>query len=162
MVEKSKIKDEKEAKKYEEKLSILAKADEIKGEQLVISSSGELKSENELKNIIASGDFEDPEKKYELYYKGLMKILKDHLPKGKYYKKARKYVYEEKNTFLTRGKRINENGKRGADSRMSYNSDCEILLSIIIEWVTNKGTMLALFNNLRDLNVSKGYGSPKL
>jgi hypothetical protein len=151
-------KSEKISKEEQEKLVILAKTDSIKGEQLVILPEG-IKTEIELKKFVL-GDIDNPERKYELYYKGIMKLLRKFLPKGKNNRKARAFVYEEKNTLLTRGKRLNEKGIRGADSRMAYVSDVEELLNIITAWVVAKGTMVELFTIIRDLNVSKGYGSP--
>lgn len=147
------------SKEEEERLLILSKADEVKGEQLVIMPDG-LKTENELKKF-ALGAVDNPERKYELYYKGIMKLLRKFLPKGASNRKARAYIYEEKNTLLTRGKRINDQGIRGGDSRMAYITDIEELLNIITAWIVSKGTMVELFNTLRDLNISKGHGSPK-
>jgi hypothetical protein len=144
----------------QEKLMMLAKADEVKGEQLVISVDGTIQTEEELKKFALAG-IDDPEKKYDLYYKGVMRLLRKHLPKGQSNKKARDYTYEEKNTYLTRGHRKNEQGIRGADSRMTYITDAEEFLDIIVKWVFEKGTMVDLFTKLRDLNVSKGYGAPK-
>lgn len=149
-------KKKKLSKSEEEKLMLLAKADEVKGEQLVILPEG-LSTENELKKF-ALGDIDDPEKKFDFYYKGIMKLMRKFLPKGKENEKARKLIYEEKNTFLTRGKRINEAGIRGADSRMAYISDIEEMLNIIAEWVASQGTMVELFNKLHELNIEKGYG----
>ena len=47
---------------------------------------------------------------------------------GKKYKAARDFIFEEKNTFLTRGHIKNKFGIRGADSRMGYKEDCEKML----------------------------------
>lgn len=143
----------------EERLSILAKADEVKGEQLVLTNDG-IKSENELKKF-ALGSVDDPERKYELYYKGIMRLLRKYLPKGKKNQKARAFIYEEKNTLLTRGHRINVAGFRGADSRMAYIQEIEDALNIITQWIVSKGTTLELYNTMRDLNEAKGYGTPK-
>lgn len=140
-----------------EKLEILAKASYIKGEQLTITGSGRVESKNELRTF-ALGSIEDPEKKFEIYYKGIQKLLKAHLPRGKENKTARDYIYEEKNTYLTRGKRINRAGIRGADGRMGYITDAEEMLTIIMEWIMSNSTMVDLYNNLRELNISKGYG----
>lgn len=145
----------------EERLKILAEADEVKGEQLQFTEEGNFESKKELKDF-ALGNIENPEKKYNVYYKGIQKLLLKHLPKGKKNEKARKYIYEEKNTFLTRGKRINDAGIRGADGRMSYMSDAEAVLKIVMDWILSNGTMVDLFNTLRDLNVEKGYGTPKI
>ena len=151
--------DSKVKQEEEEKLQILAKADDVKGEQLVITDNG-IKTENELKKF-ALGAIDNPERKYDLYYKGIMKLLRKFLPGGKFYQKARNFIYEEKNTFLTRGKRIGINGIRGGDSRMAYISDIEELLNIITAWIVSKGTMVALYNTIRDNNISKGYGTGK-
>lgn len=83
--------------------------------------------------------------------------MKKHLPKGEEYKVARDYIYEEKNTFLTRGHRKNEKGIRGADGRMAYISDINELINIITTWISNRGTMFDLYTQLRNLNRSKGY-----
>lgn len=142
----------------EEKMLMLTKADQIKGEQLILVPDG-VRLEDEIKKF-AFGNIDNPEKKYELLYKGVMKLLRAYLPKGKANKTARSYVYEEKNTFLTRGKRINQYGIRGADSRQAYVSDIEELLDIITKWIVSRGTTVELFNALRELNISKGYGDP--
>lgn len=147
------------SKEDEEKMLILSRADEVKGEQLTIGSTG-IQTENELKRF-ALGSDDNPEKKYDLYYKGIMKLLRKFLPKGKENYKARHFIYEEKNTMLTRGKRIKDNGRRGADSRMAYNTDIEEVLNIITQWVASKGTMIELYTTLRDMNIAKGYGKPK-
>jgi len=143
----------------EEKLLILSKTDDVKGEQLVITENG-IKTENELKHF-ALGAVDNPERKYELYYKGIMKLLRKFLPSGKFNRKARAFIYEEKNTFLTRGKRIGINGIRGGDSRMAYITDTEELLNVITAWIVSKGTMVELYNLIRELNISRGYGTSK-
>ena len=89
----------------------------------------------------------------------MIRVLKIYLPKGKQNKVARDYIYEEKNTYLTRGKRVNRVGIRGADGRMGYTIDAEEILKIIMDWIMFNGTMVDLYNNLSVLNVSKGYGS---
>ena len=143
-----------------EKLKMIAKADEIKGEQLAFTKEGEFVNQKELKEF-AIGNIENPEKKYDIYYKGIQKLLLKHLAKGLKNKPARKYIYEEKNTYLTRGKRINEFGIRGADGRMGYISDADEILKIVMNWILSNGTMVELFTTLRDLNISKGYETSK-
>lgn len=140
-----------------EKMELIAKADAVKGEQLLIGLEGEIHSEDELKKF-ALGDIDNPEKKYDLYYKGIHKLLLRHLPEGDSYKKAREYIYEEKNTFLTRGHRINNKGIRGADSRMGHIVDAEFILDIITKWIIQGGTMVELFTTIRDLNIERGFG----
>lgn len=148
----------KEIADEQEKLRILAQSDQVKGEQLAITPSGDVERSAELLQA-ALGNTEDPEKKYEIYYNGIQKLLRAHLPKGVQNKAARDYIYEEKNTYLTRGKRINKDGIRGADGRMSYITDADEMLKIVMAWVMENGTMVDLFNKLRDLNIEKGYGT---
>lgn len=142
-----------------ERMMLISKADEVVGEQLIIDTEGVLQTEDELKKF-ALGDIDDPERKYDIYYKGISKLLLKHLPEGKEYKKARNYIYEEKNTYLTRGHRIDEKGIRGADSRMGYIEDAEKILELITNWVIKKGSMVDLYSTIRDLNVQFGYGKP--
>ena len=148
-----------EIQKEQEKLMIIAKADEVKGEQLIIDIEGNLATEKELRDFALS-DIQDPERMYDIYYNGIQKLLAKHLPEGQLYKPARDFIFEEKNTFLTRGHRKNELGIRGADSRMGYKEDGEQMLKIIIDWILIKGDMISLFSTLRELNISKGYGKP--
>lgn len=66
--------------KEEEKLAILSEADKIKGEQLVIDIEG-LKTESEVEKLKLTA-IDDPERKYELYYKGINRLLLKFLPRG--------------------------------------------------------------------------------
>lgn len=154
-------KTDRELADEQEKLRILAQSDHVKGEQLSITSKGDVQREKELLQSVL-GTTEDPEKKYEIYYNGIQRLLRAHLPKGPQNKTARDYIYEEKNTYLTRGKRINKNGLRGGDGRMSYITDADEMLQIIMQWIMENGTMVDLFNKLRDLNITKGYGTRQI
>ncbi len=151
----------KEQKNESERLELIAKADDIKGEQLSIGLQGEILTENELRKF-ALGDIDNPEKKYDVYYNGINRLLRKHLPKGETYKKARHYIYEEKNTFLTRGHRLSKQGVRGADSRMGHLVDAEFILKMIADWIIEGGTMVKLFSNLRIQNMERGYGKPPI
>ena len=142
-----------------ERMMLISKADDVVGEQLTIDTDGILQTEDELKKF-ALGDIDDPERKYDIYYNGINKLLLKHLPEGKNYKKARDYIYEEKKTYLTRGHRINKKGIRGADSRMGYIEDAEKILELITHWIIKKGSMVDLYSILRDLNIKLGYGKP--
>jgi hypothetical protein len=147
------------------KLSILAKADQVKGEQLVFTSEGEIQSRNELKELAALGGIgpiDDPQKKYDVYYNGISKLLRQHLPKGRANQKARNLIYEEKNVLLTRGHRKDDSGKRGADGRMGYVEDAEDVFRMVMDWVLRNGSMVDLYNMFRDKNIEKGFGAPKL
>lgn len=73
-------------------------------------------------------------------------------------KQARDLIYEEKNTFLSGGHRIDEKGIRGADSRMGYVDDMHTMVNIITACITTNGGMYELYTKLRDFNIEKGYG----
>lgn len=156
-LEKLKKDHEQEAEREE----ILRKADEIKEETFDFNLDGQIELKNEIADMVLE-EIDDPEAKYNLYYKVVNRLLKKHLPKGEENKQVRDFIYEEKNTFLTRGHRKNEQGIRGADGRMSYIADINELINIITEWISSKGTIFELYTKIRDLNVSKGYGTPKM
>ncbi len=147
---------QKEQEQEAERASILMKADEIKEETFDFDMDGQIELKSELADMMLE-QIDDPEAKYELYYNVVNRLLRKHLPKGEKYKPARDFIYEEKNTFLTRGHRKNEQGIRGADGRMAYINDINDLINIITKWISNKGTMYDLYSQLRDLNKSKGY-----
>src|SRR6478609_10950577 len=100
-----------------ERLKLLQKANESKGKQLTIADTGDLKEINEIKQLIGK-DFENPEEKYQLYYKGIRNLLIQYLPKGEMYEDGRQLIYDEKNIFLNRGKKKSDgDGIRGSDGR---------------------------------------------
>lgn len=155
---KSKIQEEQKLRQNEaEREAILMKADEVKGETLEIDFEGNIEIKNELDELLLE-PIDNPEEKYALYYKVINRLLINNLPKGLEYKAARDLIYEEKNTFLTRGHRKDEKGVRGADGRMSYTGDMHEFVNIITTWIASRGTMYDLYVKLRDLNISKGYG----
>lgn len=69
---------------------------------------------------------DNPDEKYELYYKVIEKTLREKLPKGDEYKEGNAMLREEKNTFLT-GHRKGRDGIRGADSRQAFYLQCRNL-----------------------------------
>lgn len=143
-----------------ERAAILMKADEIKEETLDFSIDGQVEFKNEIANIMLE-QIDDPEEKHNLYYNVVNRLLRKHLPKGEAYKEARDLIYEEKNTFLTRGHRKDARGIRNADGRMGYIPDMAELVNIVTEWITSHGTMFELYLKLRELNEGKGYGIPQ-
>lgn len=149
---------EKERTEEMEREAILLKADEIKEETFNFNLDGQVELKNEMADLVLE-EIDNPEEKYQLYYKVINRLLMKHLPKGDAYKDARELIYEEKNTFLT-GKRKDERGIRHADGRMSYIPNMNELVNIITEWITVHGTPYDLYIRLRDLNVEKGYGAP--
>ena len=154
----SKLELEKTHAQEREREAILMKADETKEQTFDFSVDGQLELKSEIADMVLE-EIDDPEAKYALYYKVINRLILKHLPKGQDAEEARKLIYEEKNTFLTRGHRVGENGIRGADGRMAYTDDMHEFVNIITEWITTKGTVYGLYIKLRDLNVSKGYGT---
>lgn len=148
-----------ESQKEREKEEILMMADENRQEEFIFNDvDGSL----EVKDVIADmllDEIDDPEKKYELYYRAVNKVLRKYLPQGEKFKQAREWIYEEKNTFLT-GKRKGRDGLRHADSRQAYNSVMAELVAIISKWIAERGTPVQLYVTLRDENIKRGYGSP--
>jgi hypothetical protein len=140
-----------------ERLELLQKADEeaSKGLQLKIDMDDEISYENEIQEILLK-NIDNPEEKYDLYYNALQRLLISNLPKGKNFKKERQMVYDEKNIFLCRGKKL-INGKRGMDGRMSKISDLQVILKRTAKWVGNKGNMVDIYQIYWDLNEEYGY-----
>lgn len=127
-----------------ERLEILQKSEEVKGEQLFINYNSELIIENEAEKLLDQ-KIDDPVQKFQLYYHGLTKLLKDNLPKGKEFEDVRRIVYDEKNILINRGAKKDEKGIRGRDGRMAYIEDLEEAIKIVAKWKSRKGTPAELF-----------------
>lgn len=148
---------EKASEEEREREEILMQADETKDMTFDFDMDGQMVLKSEIADMMLE-EIEDPEAKHDLYYNGIQRLLRRHLPKGEQHKRARDLIYEEKNTYMTRGHRVDDKGIRGADSRMTYIEDMHEMVNIVAEWVVSRGTMYDLYIKLRDLNVSKGYG----
>ena len=140
-----------------ERLEILQKSEEVKGEQLSINMDSELVIENQAEQLLGQ-KIDDPVQKFQLYYQGLSKLLKDNLPKGKSFEDVRRIVYDEKNILINRGAKKDEKGIRGSDGRMAYLEDLEEALKIVADWTISKGTPAELFMAFWDKNEELGYG----
>jgi hypothetical protein len=140
-----------------ERLEILQKSEEVKGEQLFINYDSEVVIENEAEKLLGQ-KIDDPVQKFQLYYHGLTKLLKDNLPKGKEFEDVRRIVYDEKLVLINRGAIRDKNGIRGSDSRMAYTEDLEEAIKIVAEWTNRKGTPAELFMSFWDKNEELGYG----
>ena len=140
-----------------ERLEILQKTEEVKGEQLFINYDSEVVIENEAEQLLGQ-KIDDPVQKFQLYYHGLTKLLKDNLPKGKEFEDVRRIVYDEKNVLINRGAKKDEKGIRGSDGRMAYTEDLEEAIKIVAEWTSRKGTPAELFMAFWDKNEELGYG----
>lgn len=140
-----------------ERLEILQKADEVKGEQLSINLDSELTVENQAVKLLGQ-TIDDPVEKFQLYYHGLSKLLKDNLPKGKENEQVRRIIYDEKNILINRGAKKDERGIRGSDGRMAYIEDLESAIEIVADWISKKGSPSELFMAFWDKNEELGYG----
>ena len=139
------------------RLEILQKADEVKGEQLTINIDSELTVENQAVKLLGQ-TIDDPVEKFQLYYHGLTKLLKDNLPKGKENEQVRRIVYDEKNVLINRGAKKDERGIRGSDGRMAYIEDLEIAIQIVADWISKKGSPSELFMAFWEKNEALEYG----
>ncbi|WP_435137244.1 hypothetical protein [Formosa sp. A9] len=139
-----------------ERLEIIQKSEEVKGEQLTINIDSELKVENEALKLLGQ-TIDDPVEKFQLYYHGLTKLLKDNLPKGKENEQVRRIVYDEKNILINRGAKKDEKGIRGSDGRMAYIEDLEFAIQIVADWISKKGSASELFMAFWDKNEELGY-----
>jgi hypothetical protein len=140
-----------------ERLEILQKSEDIKGEQLIINLDSELVIENQAELLLGQR-IDDPVQKFQLYYHGLSKLLKDTLPKGKDFEDVRRIVYDEKNILINRGAKKDEKGIRGSDGRMAYIEDLEEAIKIVADWTSRKGTPAELFMAFWDKNEELDYG----
>lgn len=152
-------KEERLAAQEAERLELLQKSNESKGKQLRIDiDSGSLSEFDEIKELIGR-NFDDPEEKYNLYYKGIRRVLLTYLPKGSEWKEARDLIYDEKNIFLNRGKKKSDNdGVRKSDGRMTYQPIMNEMLDVIIKWVSESQNPTDLYQTLYDLNDKHQYG----
>lgn len=159
MAKKDVQKREELSQKDIERLELLQKAGEKKGRQLTINvESGSLEEFDELKQLVQK-DFENPEEKYDIYYKGIRKLLMDYLPKGKDYEQLRNIIYDEKNVFLNLGKKKSDNnGVRGSDGRMTYQPVMNEILEIVVKWVGESQNPFDIFREFYNLNERHGYG----
>jgi hypothetical protein len=152
-----KVNQEKNSREEEERMQILFEADQVKGRQLSVDLDGNVEEVDELESFNLP-KIDDPEEKYKIYYHGINKLLRNYLPKGKSFQQARQVIYDEKNVLLTRGKRKNNNGYRGADSKMGFYNEMEIVFDIVFDWAKKKGTMTDLYKELWNKNEELGFG----
>ena len=145
------------SKEDTERLEILQKANEVKGEQLSINIDSELTIENQAVKLLGQ-TIDDPVEKFQLYYHGLTKLLKDNLPKGKENEQVRRIVYDEKNVLINRGAKKDEKGIRGSDGRMAYLEDLEFAIQIVADWIAKKGSPSELYMAFWDKNEELEYG----
>ncbi|KKX48750.1 hypothetical protein [Sphingobacterium sp. IITKGP-BTPF85] len=141
-----------------ERLELLQRAHEKKGKQLTIDGEvGSLKEIDELRELVGK-QLENPAEKYNVYYKGIQKLLIDHLPKGEEAKEMRDIIYDEKNIFLNLGKRKSDGkGTRGSDGRMTFQPIMNEILDIVISWVGSSQNPFDIYRDFYMLNEKHGY-----
>lgn len=157
MAENQKKKERKLSKEDLERLEILQRSEEVKGEQLAIDVDSSITLENQAEKLIGQ-QIDDPVQKFQLYYKGLNKLLKDNLPKGKENEAVRRIIYDEKNILINRGAKKDDKGIRGSDGRMAYLEDLETAIQIVADWTRKKGSATDLYMAFWDKNEELGYG----
>jgi hypothetical protein len=142
-----------------ERMELLRKVHEKTGTQLRIEEqSGSLQEIDELK-VLLGKNLDNPDEKYNIYYKGIRNVLMQYLPKGDEFKEARQIIYDEKNIFLNNGKKKSDNeGIRGSDGRMSFQSRMNEMLDLVLHWVAKSQNPFTLYNLLYELNEKHGYG----
>jgi len=150
--------DKKKLSKEEiERRAILDKAEEVKEEQLKLDVDEGVETENEYKTLLDQ-QIDDPVQKFQLYYKILDKLLRSNLPKGKANEPLRRIIYDEKNILINRGNKKDEKGIRGSDGRMAYMEDIEMAITIVMEWVSAKGSYQELYMSFWNKNEELNYG----
>ena len=87
---------------------------------------------------------QDPDSSYELYYKLLDKLKREHIPSGE----VGQPVRDEINRFVKEGK------EKGRDVRQARTSMFREAINEITTWVQESGgnDVMSLFNRFRDLN----------
>jgi|GEM_PF-596942 len=153
----SKKKNKIDESKFLEDLKNLAeKADQTKGFTLNFEDEFDLENEDTF-NVDSLKDTQDPKESHRLFYT-IRGILMTNLPKGPDYKKLRDHIYDEKNIFLNRGAKLNSQGIRGSDGRMTYvSSHLKVAYETVVEWVREGANSFDIFDKFRDLNKKHGY-----
>lgn len=152
-------KEEAAAQADAERMELLRRAADNKGKQLRFDlKSGGLEEIDELRQTLGKS-FEDPEQKWQVYYKGIRNILMKNLPSGRDFKEARNIIYDEKNIFLNQGKKKSDgDGVRGSDGRMTFQPVMNEMLDLIVKWVSESQNPFTLYSMLYALNEKHGYG----
>ncbi len=156
---KNKSKIDKDLKDQAEREELLQNVRKKSGMQLRFDvNSGGIKQVDELKELLSRAS-DNPDEKHRIYYQGIQKLLRQHLPKGTAFKSDRDLIYDEKNVFLNRGKKKSDNdGVRKSDGRMTYQPIMSEMLDIIASWISTSQNPFDLYNQLYALNEKHGYG----
>lgn len=132
------------------------RAHSSKKEELLFDITKEDSSEiEELSELVDTQIIANPEKSYDLFYRGIQKFLLSILPKDK---TVRKPIFELKNILLTGKEKTSlKYGKRGADSRMAILSDMELVIDVISDWSRTPYDYMRLANLLLEKNKELKY-----
>ena len=140
-------------KDLEEIKKLAQEADDNKGFELGFEED----FEDDITQIDFIDDKQNPQESYRIY-SAIDGVLKSHLPKGDRYKELRRFVREEKIIFLTGGKKKDQRGIRGADSRQAYiSTHLKVALNSLMDWINEGGNSFDLFLRFRQLNIQYGY-----
>ena len=149
-----------EEKKSREVEELLFNADKAKTDGLFIDKDNDnVVLKDELQKLIELPT-DNPNEKYELYYKVIEKTLREKLPKGDEYKEGNTMLREEKNTFLT-GHRKGRDSIRGADSRQAFLPAMQEFIQILHDWLKRDGSTFDLYQTLLEENIKRGYKEPE-
>lgn len=136
------------------------KADESRktGRQLGLGVPDEEAAGEDLADADLLKDVQNPEESHSLYY-SIQRELINSLPPGKENEELRRFVYDEKNLYLNRGKEIDASGIRGSDGRQAFLHHLRTALVSVKRWAAEGGTAYDAYVMFRDLNTAAGFRS---
>lgn len=132
-----------------------AEASKKEGRQLGLGLSDD-EGASDTPPDLSAADLQNPDLSHRLYY-AVRKLLIDHLPPGKENEDLRRYVYDERNLYINRGKDLDERGIRGSDGRMGYIPHLKQALKTVKEWVARGGSSFDIFEAFWTMNERLGY-----
>jgi hypothetical protein len=145
-----------ERKKIEELISTskLISSSQIENKNNLLFKIND-ENENDLWNSLLDDDvLQDPQKSYELFYKGIQSFIMSIMPKGE----IRTIVLELKTIMLTGKEKSNiKYGKRGADSRMAKSKEMEAIIESLTKWSSTPQDYYKLATILLEKNIELGY-----
>lgn len=136
----------------EEIRQLTEKANRLSGTQLLLPDLDD--NEDVGFDTSALYDTANPDLSHRLFY-SMRRIMMENLPNDK---KVRKYIYDEKNLFLNRGKDKDQNGIRHSDGRMSYISGfLEVAFEITVNWLRSGASPFDLYEAFWKKNEEFGF-----
>lgn len=126
------------------------------GRQLGLGVPDEEAASEDIADADLLKDVQDPEEAHSLYY-SIQRELKNNLPAGKENEELRRFVYDEKNIYLNRGKELDASGIRGSDGRQAFLSHLRSALIAVKRWAAEGGTAYDAYIMFRDMNKEAGF-----